>query len=145
MNWMTMCGSVYEVDEHGKEMGDPIVLKDIWIDHGRMREGAILAQLYEDADEEDKKLVKKHFLTTICHGDVLIEPSVADDTRDLMRGLKTTPDSVFNLQEKPSMDLKHKVASGLQSLRANESASCSASKPDLLAQDTLPHRFQGEG
>ncbi|KAF9503667.1 hypothetical protein BS47DRAFT_778303 [Hydnum rufescens UP504] len=47
---------VYEaigVDEHGKEMGDPVVLKDIWIDHDRMREGTILAQLY---DEEDKKL-----------------------------------------------------------------------------------------
>ncbi|KAF9513935.1 hypothetical protein BS47DRAFT_1362032 [Hydnum rufescens UP504] len=47
---------VYEaigVDEHGKEMGDPVVLKDIWIDHDRMREGTILARLY---DEEDKKL-----------------------------------------------------------------------------------------
>jgi len=107
-----------EVDERSKEVGDPVVLKDIWIDHDRMREGAILAQLYEDADEEDKKLVKKYFLTTICHGDVLVEPGVADDTRDLMRELKTTPDSVFNLQEKPLIESKHKVASGSQSLRA---------------------------
>ena len=35
-----------------------------------------------------------------------------------MRGLKTTPHSVFELQEKPSIDSKHKVASGSQSLRA---------------------------
>jgi len=107
-----------EVDEYGKEMGDPVVLKDIWIDHDRMREGTILAQLYEDADEDDKKLVKNHFLTTVCLGDVLIEPSVADDTWVLMRGLKTTPGIEHKLQEKPSMESKHKVASGSQSLRA---------------------------
>jgi Fungal protein kinase len=107
-----------EVDEHGKEKGIAVVLKDIWIDHDRTREGDILAQLYKEADEEDKKLVKKHFLSTVCHGDVLIEPSVRDNTRDLMRRMDITRDSVFQLQKRSSMDSTHKVASGSQSLRA---------------------------
>ena len=34
------------------------------------------------------------------------------------RGSKTSLDSVFELQKKPSMDSTHKVASGTQSLRA---------------------------
>ncbi|KAF9507935.1 hypothetical protein BS47DRAFT_1366317 [Hydnum rufescens UP504] len=96
-----------KVKKHGKEMGDPIVLKDIWIDHDHMREGTILAQLYEDVDKEDKKLVKKHFLTTVCHGDVLIEPSVVDDTWDLMQGLKTTPDITSGLQSLHAMSQLH--------------------------------------
>jgi hypothetical protein len=35
-----------------------------------------------------------------------------------MRGLKTTPGIELKLQQKPSIDSKHKVASGSQSLRA---------------------------
>ncbi|KAF9506932.1 hypothetical protein BS47DRAFT_1399046 [Hydnum rufescens UP504] len=79
-----------EVEDGGKETRGPVVLKDIWIDHDRMREGDILTQLYNDVDGEDKRLAKKHFLTPICHGDVLVAPDTADDTRDIMRRLKTT-------------------------------------------------------
>ncbi|KAF9504561.1 hypothetical protein BS47DRAFT_1368706 [Hydnum rufescens UP504] len=73
-----------EVDEGGKEKGDPVVLKDIWINHDHLRQGAILMQLYKEADKEDKKLVQRHFLTTVCHRDVLMEPGVPDGTQDLM-------------------------------------------------------------
>jgi hypothetical protein len=95
------------------------VLKDIWIDHDRMREGAILAQLYDEADDEDKKkLVKKLFLTTVCHGDILDESGRCDDTeKGLMRGLQTVTDT-FDLQRKPLMMLKHEAGSGSQGLRA---------------------------
>ncbi|KAF9509518.1 hypothetical protein BS47DRAFT_1487893 [Hydnum rufescens UP504] len=82
--------SAIEVEDGGKETRGPVVLKDIWIDHDRMREGDILTQLYNDVDGEDKRLAKKHFLTPICHGDVLVAPDTADDTRDIMRRLKTT-------------------------------------------------------
>ncbi|KAF9508105.1 hypothetical protein BS47DRAFT_1366195 [Hydnum rufescens UP504] len=71
------------VDEGGKEKGDPVVLKDIWIDHDHLREGVILMQLYKEADEDDK-LMQRHFLAAICHGDVLMEPGVPDNTQDLM-------------------------------------------------------------
>jgi Fungal protein kinase len=109
-----------EVGDDGKDKGASVVLKDIWIDHDRTREGDILAELYKEADEEDKKLVEKYFLTTVFHGDVLMEPSVRDDTRNLMGGLNTTRDSVFELQKRSSMNTTHKdkVASGSQSLRA---------------------------
>ena len=86
---------VTEIDEEGRSRGPDVVLKDIWIDYDRMREGAVLAQLYDDADEEGRKLVRKHFLTTICHGDVWTKPGVVDDTRNgLMRGLEL-PKSTF--------------------------------------------------
>jgi hypothetical protein len=111
--WGTRVFEAIEVDEND-EKGAPVVLKDIWIDHDRMREGDILAQLYDKADDEDKKVVKKHYLTTICHGDVLVETDTADDTRDLMRRLKTTEDNVFELQKKESMVPRHEGTSGSQ-------------------------------
>ena len=107
-----------EIDEHGCEKGPAVVLKDIWIDHDRMREGAILAQLHDKADKEDKILVEKLFLTTVCHGDVLDETGRCDDTENgLMRGLQTVTDS-FDLQRKPLMMSKHATGSGSQGLRA---------------------------
>jgi hypothetical protein len=107
-----------EIDEHGCEKGPAVVLKDIWIDHDRMREGAILTQLCDEAEDEDKKLVKKLFLTTVCHGDTLNEAGRCDDTENgLMRGLQTVTDS-FDLQQKPLATSKHEAGSGSQGLRA---------------------------
>jgi hypothetical protein len=95
------------------------VLKDIWIDHDRTREGLILPQLYDEADDEDKEIVKKHFLTVICHGDVWTEPNVLDDTENgLMRGLTATTDSMFEPQQKQLVVPKHQAASGSQGLHA---------------------------
>jgi hypothetical protein len=61
--------------------------------------------------------VKKHFLTTVCHGDVLVAPDTADDTRDIMRRLKTTEHGLFELQRKDLMLSKRKHTSGSQGLR----------------------------
>ena len=108
-----------EIDRQGCEIGSPVVLKDIWIDHDRTREGISLAQLYDEADDEDKELVKKHFLTVVCHGDVWTEPDILDDTEiGLMRGLKAPIDSMFELQQKQLVVSKHQAASGSQGLRA---------------------------
>jgi hypothetical protein len=71
-----------------------------------MREGRILRSLYETADNGDKKLVEKHFLTTICHGDVRIRHDMLDDAENtLMRGLKVAKDSgaQFKLQQRSIM------------------------------------------
>ncbi|KAF9508393.1 hypothetical protein BS47DRAFT_1416692 [Hydnum rufescens UP504] len=119
-----------EVDEGGREKGNPVVLKDIWIDHDCLTEGAILTQLYEEADEEDKKLVQRHFLTTICRRDVLMEPGVPDGTQDLMRRLNTAQDGVFELRKRLVIDSKHKVASGSQGLR--ETSWLHVPHPDLM-------------
>ena len=56
-----------------------------------MREGVILAQLYDEAKGNNKDLMQKYFLTAICHGDVRSDPDIFDDTElGLMRRLNTT-------------------------------------------------------
>jgi hypothetical protein len=93
-----------EIDGNGDPNGSPVVLKDTWADSDRTREGNIVALLHAAANDEDKQLVEKHFLTTICHGDVWTEIDILDDTANaLMRGLNITPgpDSLFELQRKP--------------------------------------------
>jgi hypothetical protein len=93
-----------EIDRNGDPIGSPVVLKDIWVDNDRTREGNIVASLHAAANYEDKELVEKHFLTTICHGDVWTELDILDDTSNaLMRGLNITPDrdSLFELQRRP--------------------------------------------
>jgi hypothetical protein len=95
------------------------VLKDIWIDSDRIREGNILALLHAEAEGQDKKLFEKHFLTTICHGDVWTEFDILDDTANaLMRGLNITldRDSLFKLQQKPFIP-DHKPSTRTDSLR----------------------------
>ena len=68
------------MDKLGREQGSNVVLKDIWIDKDRMREGVILAQLYDEAKGNNKDLMQKYFLTAICHGDVRSDPDIFDDT-----------------------------------------------------------------
>ena len=84
----------------------------MWIDSDRRREGVILGQLYDEADDEDKLLVKKHFLTTICHGDVWMGTAVDDTANGLMRRLKITEDGVFKLQRKQLVLQKREVGLG---------------------------------
>ncbi len=95
------------------------MLKDIWIDSDRTREGNILASLRSAANDEDKKLLGKHFLTTICHGDVWTEFDILDDTANaLMRGLNLASDHVllFELQRKPFIQ-NPKLPTGSKGLR----------------------------
>ena len=96
------------------------MLKDTWIDSDRTREANILALLYAAADDEDKPLFQKHFLTPICHGDVWTESDILDDTANaLMRGLRITPDhdSLFKLQRRPSIP-NHEPPCGSDGFRA---------------------------
>jgi hypothetical protein len=107
-----------EIDQNGHDKGSPVVLKDIWIDHDRDREGTILALLHAAANNEDKQLVEKHFLTTVCHGDVWVDDITLDDTENaLMRGLTISTDREFKLQRNVLIQ-KHTPASGSEGLRA---------------------------
>ena len=108
------------MDGNGDPNGLPVVLKDIWIDSDRTREGNILALLHAAANGEDRQLVEKHFLTAIFHGDVWTELDILDDTANaLMRGLNITPDhnSLFKLQRKPLIQ-NYEPPSGSEALRA---------------------------
>ena len=94
----------HEIDLNGDPNGPPVVVKDIWVDSDRTREGNILALLHTEANCEDRRLIEKHFLTTICHGDVWTGLDIRDDTANaLMRGLDVISDhvSLFILQVKP--------------------------------------------
>ena len=114
-----------EIDGHGCEIGHNVVLKDVWIDKDRTREGTTLAQLYKEARGNDKALVQKYFLTTMCHGDVWLDEKVADDTKEsIRRGLKTT-DSMFSLEF---------VKDGLINL-----SNASTTPQSLLAMNLLNH------
>ncbi|KAF9513075.1 hypothetical protein BS47DRAFT_1017359 [Hydnum rufescens UP504] len=104
-----------------------------------MREGTVPAHLYEEADEEDKKLVKRHFLTTVCHGDVLMERGVVNDTLNLMCRLDTAQDSVFKLQKNASSVSERKVPSGLANLR--ETSRLHVPRPNLTYAHKTHYRI----
>jgi len=52
--------------EDNVEVGELVVIKDVWVDDDREREDRILSQLLNDADDKDKELVKKYFLTVLA-------------------------------------------------------------------------------
>ena len=97
------------------------------------REGSIVALLHAVANDEDKELVGKHLLTTICHGDAWKELDILDDTANaLMRGLNITPsrDSVFGLQRTPF--IQNYILTIL----------CVGIASKIYTQDIIPDRFQ---
>ena len=120
-----------EIDKNGNLNGSPVVLKDTWVDSDRTREGKVLALLHTEAICEDRKLVEKYFLTTICHGDVWMGLDIRDDTANsLMRGLDITSDhvSLFKLQVNPFMRT-YESLSGSES--SQESSRIRARHPHL--------------
>jgi hypothetical protein len=69
--------------EDNVEVGELVVIKDVWVDDDREREDRILSQLFNDADDKDKELIRKYFLTVLACGDVIVGGKV-DHTRDLI-------------------------------------------------------------
>ena len=74
--------------EEGQPKGDPVVLKDCWVEPGQDPEGA----LYEAVIRDERALgpdtlPDTQFLTVLCHGDVLID---ADHTLDCTRSFSQT-------------------------------------------------------
>lgn len=57
----------------GEEIGDPVALKDTWVDSNRDREGDILSQvLQSDFVAKEHKELEKYFITAHTHGDVFV-------------------------------------------------------------------------
>jgi hypothetical protein len=56
----------------GQVEGEPVAIKDVWVDDDRDREGWIRAKIEEGANEEDKLLIQQYFMTVLHHGDVII-------------------------------------------------------------------------
>ncbi|KDQ10991.1 hypothetical protein BOTBODRAFT_190144 [Botryobasidium botryosum FD-172 SS1] len=74
-----------------------LVLKDVWIEDDRTREGTIYEEVLEAIGPEDMDRAKAHFLTIICHGDVMLKKpgghQMADNTKDSIRGGYVIPQS----------------------------------------------------
>ncbi|KAI0954296.1 hypothetical protein AcV7_007565 [Taiwanofungus camphoratus] len=86
--------------ENGEECGEPVALKDSWIDSDRTREGVLYGELRDsDTSIDFQDAMKTFIMTVICDGDVYINGEV-DDTRTLMtRGQRIPRDcSKFTVQ-----------------------------------------------
>ncbi|PSS18947.1 hypothetical protein PHLCEN_2v3163 [Hermanssonia centrifuga] len=58
---------------NGEEFGEPVALKDSWVDYSRKREGAIHERIRESIlATAQAELFTRHFLTVECYGDVLV-------------------------------------------------------------------------
>lgn len=69
----------------GEPFGEPVALKDCWADVDQPREVNIQQEIYNEAQQSDRDLMKTHFLTVLAHGNVMID-NAADHTRNMMRG-----------------------------------------------------------
>ena len=71
--------------DSGVLIGDPVALKDSWVDDHREREGDIDIRIRQSAlllDDEDRERLVNSLLTVVCHGDVVIE-GCRDHTRPI--------------------------------------------------------------
>ncbi|KAI0057356.1 hypothetical protein BV25DRAFT_1920204 [Artomyces pyxidatus] len=67
---------VYEAFEKGDRSRKPVVVKDIWIEDDRQREGDILNTILSEASKQNSSAAAtsaQYFPTIICHGDVMID------------------------------------------------------------------------
>ncbi|KAF7795043.1 hypothetical protein EIP86_006187 [Pleurotus ostreatoroseus] len=69
--------------ENGTVIGDPVALKDCWVDSHREREGNINARIRSSATlEVPTRILPLSLMTVLCHGDVLVS-GTKDSTRIL--------------------------------------------------------------
>ena len=67
--------------ENGAERGEPVALKDSWVDEHRTREGYTIASINKSAVEDElTEAIKTALLTVETHGDVVVE-GLLDRTR----------------------------------------------------------------
>ncbi|KAJ3555474.1 hypothetical protein NM688_g2555 [Phlebia brevispora] len=79
----------------GELYGDPLVLKDTWIDSERTREGDIMEAIMADAADAHRSTLQNLLLTVVCHGDVIGPMQVLDMTYDL----KNVPWRLFEMRK----------------------------------------------
>ncbi|KAJ3558270.1 hypothetical protein NM688_g1023 [Phlebia brevispora] len=73
----------------GQEIGDPVVLKDVWVDPNRRAEGASIEELCRAARDTEHQLdADSSFITVECHSDVYFDSKhgrLLDYTRSPVR------------------------------------------------------------
>ncbi|OSX58053.1 hypothetical protein POSPLADRAFT_1061146 [Postia placenta MAD-698-R-SB12] len=88
----TRVWEAYELTgQHGEKRGNPVALKDSWIDHNRPKEGQTMEDIHtsvKQSNPKDYKRLQKSLLTVLRHGAVSVQIGrrwEVDHTRDLMR------------------------------------------------------------
>ncbi|KAI0699998.1 hypothetical protein BC835DRAFT_1329496 [Cytidiella melzeri] len=70
---------------NGKEQPETVVIKDYWVDSDRMREATIWRNMLQDAPSDElREPLKRHLLTPLYSGDVVIGGQI-DNTLSLLR------------------------------------------------------------
>ncbi|KAI0086023.1 hypothetical protein BDY19DRAFT_1050220 [Irpex rosettiformis] len=100
---------------------DEMVMKEYWVDSDRMREAEIRRRILEDAvTEEDRELLKRHLLTPLYSGDVVVDERL--DTTDRLRNHATiSADDGFKMV--PLMSDSRQPNPNYSTIEVGESAS----------------------
>ncbi|KAI0689963.1 hypothetical protein BC835DRAFT_217918 [Cytidiella melzeri] len=90
----TRIWKVQEVEGGEEDADSSGVLKDVWVDEDRQREGDILEEIRDqpNLNDTDSEELKRLLLTPIARGDVFID-GVCDDTRTLITRGATIPEN----------------------------------------------------
>lgn len=81
--------------ENGEEVGEPVVLKDAWVDHHREREGTINSRVRESAiTRNHRDVFDMGLLTILSHGDVFVA-AAPDRTPWLPQGSDPSDNNVI--------------------------------------------------
>ena len=78
--------------ENGAEVGEPIALKDSWVDDELEREGTTYENiLSSSSSSKTQATLRKNLLTVLAHGEVLINGVVDQVQATLSLGIKAEP------------------------------------------------------
>ncbi len=92
--------------EDGREVGEPVVLKDTWMDSERSSEGEILSNIVGDLPVEDQDKSRDFFPAIECHGKVYLD--YERNALDAARSFTMADPSTEQLPD--AQPLWHKIA-----------------------------------
>lgn len=115
--------------EDGKEVGEPVVLKDAWVDLDRAQEGSILEKVRAAVRlAEDAQPSEDFFPTVDCHGDVIFNEGTSntlDHTRCFEEsGARIGPSASSREQLLQSLAVSATSSNGQSSDTESRAAKC---------------------
>lgn len=104
--------------DNGTACGDPVVLKDAWVDADRECEGAVLSKIHAlpiNPETHTKARLERAFPTAICHGYVFVDKhgtrldyvrclSPTDDFTNDEPALVLSPETHYPVLQEPSSE-----------------------------------------
>ncbi len=85
-----------KLGRHGEVQGPLMIIKDYWVDHYMSREADTYARILDDAQTEaDRDILKRHLLTPVYFGDVVIDGQRDNTLSLLRRGAAVPSDTAY--------------------------------------------------